>query len=468
MPGGRIACRNDRRRVVEEVALDVLEQSAAVAGPAVVRVEQPLEVREQAAVEQGAAEDVAEAAHHIRRGDVGQPERHEDHGPRARAADGDPEALQRLEEVERHEPVGRGVAHRANGRRGRRLGVDVHHAERPAPQRLAHPLGPLPDHLHGVGRRRLQPGLEQRQGVELQLGPQRRRQVAEHRAAHHAGENLERALPRLGFPAPAPVEHREAGLVAGREGHAVEQLPPQYAERLPVFLDLDERPIAHRRRGVRGNREEVGHAVAARRSRRRALREQHEPLEVEHMPGHVVRLGAARGRGRRRLEITLAHVPSPTTRRRQPARRRERDRLVAERRRVELDRILGAEPDPQSQLRHVAPWDRDGPVRLAHPVASGVSGGLEHRHGHALCGFARVLMHDPEDPDLLHAGCHAAEQGGTNMQFEGGGEQQSRGRSRTQCTLSPCDGVTSGRTRARSPCPARRPARSGNRNRSAE
>src|SRR2546422_7617641 len=51
VPGGRIACRNDRGRVVEEVALDVLEQSAAAPGPAVVRVEQPLEVRQQAAVE---------------------------------------------------------------------------------------------------------------------------------------------------------------------------------------------------------------------------------------------------------------------------------------------------------------------------------------------------------------------------------------------------------------------------------
>src|SRR2546422_9277600 len=94
VPGGRIACRNDRGRVVEEVALDVLEQSAAAPGPAVVRVEQPLEVRQQAAVEQGAAEDVAEAAYHVRRGDGRQPERHEDHGPRPRTADRHAKALQ--------------------------------------------------------------------------------------------------------------------------------------------------------------------------------------------------------------------------------------------------------------------------------------------------------------------------------------------------------------------------------------
>src|SRR2546426_6446591 len=39
---------------------------------------------------------------------------------------------QRLEEVEGHEPVGRGVAHRPHGRRRRRLGVVDVHAEAPA------------------------------------------------------------------------------------------------------------------------------------------------------------------------------------------------------------------------------------------------------------------------------------------------------------------------------------------------
>src|SRR3989449_10884802 len=73
-------------------------------------------------------------------------------------------------------------------------------------------------------------------------------------------------------------------------------------------------------------------------------------LEVEHVPGHVVRLRAAGGRGRPRLEIALARVASPAARRRQPARRGERDRLVAERRGGELDRILGAEPHPPAQL----------------------------------------------------------------------------------------------------------------------
>src|SRR2546429_5910497 len=48
----------------------------------------------------------------------------------------------------------------------------------------------------------------------------------------------------------------------------------------------------------------------------------------------------------------------------------------AERRGVELDRVLGAEPDPQPQLRRVAPRDGDGPVRLAHPVAGRVPRGF--------------------------------------------------------------------------------------------
>src|SRR5256886_9071887 len=49
---------------------------------------------------------------------------------------------------------------------------------------------------------------------------------------------------------------------------------------------------------------------------------------------------------------------------------------------------------------------RDGPVRVAHPVALRVAGAVEHGHGHARSGLARVLMHDPKHPDVVRAGGH--------------------------------------------------------------
>src|SRR2546425_10404397 len=96
---------------------------------------------------------------------------------------------------------------------------------------------------------------------ELQLGSQRGHEIAQHRRADHARENLERALAALRLAPPATVEYRELRFVSRRQRYAVEQLAPQHAERLPVFLHLDEHPVAHRRRAVGGGAEEVGNGV---------------------------------------------------------------------------------------------------------------------------------------------------------------------------------------------------------------
>src|SRR2546430_17489907 len=53
---------------------------------------------------------------------------------------------------------------------------------------------------------------------------------------------------------------------------------------------------------------------------------------------------------------------------------------------------------------------RDGPVRVAHPVALRVTSAVEHGHGHARSGLARVLMHDPKHPDVVRAGGHRGPQ----------------------------------------------------------
>jgi len=100
------------------------------------------------------------------------------------------------------------------------IGVD--HAERPAPQRITHPLGPVADQLHGVGHRAVERGLGERQRIELEVGAQHRHQVAQHRAPHHAGEDLQRALARLRLATPTAIQHGEARLVARSERHAVE------------------------------------------------------------------------------------------------------------------------------------------------------------------------------------------------------------------------------------------------------
>jgi len=141
--------------------------------------------------------------------------------------------------------------------RCRRVGGGVHHTERPTAQRVTHALGAITDHLDRLRRHGLETGLGHGERIELQLGSERRDQVAEHRRPDHAGEDLERALAPLRFPSPATVEHGELGLVPRRQRHAVEQLTPEHAERLPVLLQLDEHAVAHRRRTVGRGREEV-------------------------------------------------------------------------------------------------------------------------------------------------------------------------------------------------------------------
>src|SRR2546422_10231168 len=112
-------------------------------------------------------------------------------------------------------------------------------------------------------------------------------------------------LASVRFPPPPAVEHGELGLVSRRERHAVEQLAPEHAERLPVFLELDQHAVAHRRWAVGRGREEVYRPVArprpaSRRGTRRsgALPEHDEPLKIEDVPGNLRLFGAA---GRRRL-----------------------------------------------------------------------------------------------------------------------------------------------------------------------
>ena len=291
--------------------------------------------------------------------------------------------------------------------------IRVDDAEGPTAQGAAHALGALADQLDGVRHRDVERGLGERQRVELQVGAQRRNEIAEHRAADHAGEDLERALPRLRLSAPAAVEHREPRLVARRQRDAVQQLAPLHAERLPRLLELDERTVPHRRRVVARQREEIRDGVARPVLRvGRPLGEHYEPLEVQDVPRHVVRLRRPRRRGR----AGLSRGPLARARRRlrQPGGRCEVNRPFPQRRGDELDRLLIAEPHPQPQLGNIAPRDRHGAVRLAHPVTGRIPRLVEHGHGHALRGLARVLVHDPEHPDVLLGVGH---KGATNMQL---------------------------------------------------
>ena len=387
----------------------------------VVAAEQPLQVGQHAAIEQRATEQVAEAPHHIRGRHVGESERHEDHRPSPRAPHHDLEALERLEEVERHQTIAGRVADGAHGAGDGGIGGRVHDAERAAPQRVAHALGAVAHHLDGVGGRRLEPRLGECERVELQLRPQRGDEIAEHRGPDHAGENLQRTLAALALAPPATVQHRELGLVSRRERRAVQQLTPLHAQRLPVLFHLDERAIAHHARPFAREREEVGHRVARRRRRAgRSLGEHGEALEVEDVPRHLHGIGPARrwcrrGRsGRDRVQLTHHALSPPRARgRRQLGGGGERRRLVAQRRRGELDGILAAQAHAQPQLGHVPARHGDDPIGVAHPVARGIAATVEHRHGHALRGLARVRMHDAEQPDVAdgHKGapiCHAA------------------------------------------------------------
>src|SRR3989454_2268052 len=143
-----------------------------------------------------------------------------------------------------------------------------------------------------------------------------------HRRPHHAGEDRGRALAPTRSPPPPAVEHGELGLVSRRERHAVEQLAPEHAERLPVFLELDQHAVTHRRGAVGRGREEVYGPVArprpgSRRGTRRsgALPEHDEPLKIEDVPGSLRLFGAA---GRRRLRGRRV-APRALTRRRPAA-----------------------------------------------------------------------------------------------------------------------------------------------------
>src|SRR5207247_11102172 len=128
------------------------------------------------------------------------------------------------------------------------------------------------------------------------------------RRAAQARENLERVLAALRLAPPAAVEYRELRFVSRRQRYAVEQLAPQHAERLPVFLHLDEHPVAHRRGAVGGRSEEVGDGVARspRRGGRSALGEHREPLEVEDVARHLSLLRGRGWRGRRGGHLTRA------------------------------------------------------------------------------------------------------------------------------------------------------------------
>ena len=83
---------------------------------------------------------------------------------------------------------------------------------------------------------------------------------------------------------------------------------------------------------------------------------------------------------------------------------------LAERRSRQLDRVLAPQAHADAQLERLAARNRDGPVRVAHPVAFRVAGAVEHRHGHARSGLARVLVHDPKQPDVVRAGGHRGHQ----------------------------------------------------------
>ena len=305
MPRGRIARRDDRGRVIEQIRLDVLQQAVATATRFPVTTHETLEIGQQPPVEQRAPEDVAEPPHHVRRRDVGQPERDEHDGPDARAADHDPEPLERLEEMERDDTVVRGVAHGADGCAVGRGAIHVHHPERAAPQGVAHALRALPDELHAFGRGGVQIGIEERVRLELKLGPQGCHEIAQHRGADHARQDLERPLPPVGLAPPPPVQHGQPRLVTGRERHAVQQLSPLDAERLPQLFDFEEHTEAQRCGLVAREREEVRRHVPSPprpgypRRPRRPVGEHRQTLEIEDVGRHLLRLRSTPTRGDR-------------------------------------------------------------------------------------------------------------------------------------------------------------------------
>ena len=173
---------------------------------------------------------------------------------------------------------------------------------------------------------------------------------------------------------------------------------------------------------VGGGREEINGAVTGGgggSARHRgttaggALGEHDDPLEVEDVPGDFRLLGGARGRrlrGRRVVHRPFTRVTDRSDGERQVRGRREWRRSLAQRRGGELDRFLAPQAHPEAQFDRVAARDRDAAVGVAHPMALRVAGAIEHGHGHARCGLARVLMHDPEQPDLVRAHGHRGHQ----------------------------------------------------------
>ena len=268
---------------------------------------------------------------------------------------------------------------------------------------MTHALCAVTHHLDRLGRHGLELRLGERPGIELQFRPDRGDQIPEHRRAHHPGEDLQRTLAPVRLAPPAIVQHRELRLVPGREGHAVQQLAPQHPQRLPVLFHFDQRPVAHGAGTVAGRAQNIRYRRAGGRS------ERDEPLEVQDMARHLGLLCSTGRRRRGTRELAGRSFPRRTDGGRQLAWRGQRRRLLAQRRRRQLDGILAPQAHPQPQRRRVAPRDRDDAVRVAHPMAFGVAGLIEHGHGHALRGLARVLMHDPKQPNL---GRHLR---GTNM-----------------------------------------------------
>ncbi len=126
------------------------------------------------------------------------------------------------------------------------------------------------------------------------------------------------------------------------------------------------------------------------------------------MPRHFGCLGG----GGRLCHLALEHrvFPGGAVGGWQLGRRGERRWLVTERRRRELDRILAAESHAESQLGGLPARHGDDPVPVTHPVTGGVPGLIEHRDGHAGCGLARVLVHDPEHPEVAIADSHRGDQ----------------------------------------------------------
>ena len=379
----------------------MLEQPAT--GSRGLAAEQVVELRQQGAIQQRAPEDVAEATHHVRGRDVRQPERHEQDGTDPRSAHHHAETLQGLEEVERDEAVGGGVADRPDRGRGGRVGGGFDEAQRPAAQRVALALGAVAQQLHRLGHRAVERGLGEGDRIEHQLGAQRCREVAEHRAADHAGQDLNRSFAAVTVLAPPPVEDREPRLVARRQRHAVQQLSPLHALGLPRLLHLDDHAVAQRRVLGSGEREEVRLGLGDGGGLRR-VREHNQPLEIDDVRRHRL---AGRGRGGRRggrerggaLDVLVGDRGDVQLG--QPARRHEIGRLVAQQRRVDLDRLLAAQPDPQPQ-----PWARPArqlhhTVRVAREVGERIAGLVEDGHGHARRGLARVLLYDPEHPEVF-------------------------------------------------------------------